>query len=122
MNYWNDGEYYGFGAAAHGYVNNIRYSNFASLEQYQNNYTQKEYSNVLSKKEQLEETIFLGFRKGEGINIQEINSKFDIDFENLFSKIIDKYIKSGHLIKTQTGYRLSDEGFLLSNIILSEFI
>lgn len=122
LNYWNDGEYYGFGAAAHGYVNNVRYSNFPGLEQYQNNFTQKQYSKVLSKKEQLEETIFLGFRKGEGINIQEINSKFDIDFENLFSKIIDKYVQSGHLIKTQTGYRLSDEGFLLSNIVLSEFI
>ena len=70
--------------------------------------------------EQLEEEIFLGFRKGEGINIEEINKKFDINFEERYSKILKKY--PDLLCKTQKGYKLSDDGILVSNLILSEFL
>ena len=32
--YWNNEEYFGFGAGAHGYVNGIRYSNAGPLKKY----------------------------------------------------------------------------------------
>ena len=122
LNYWNEGEYYGFGAAAHGFVDGVRYSNFEKLEDYEKNFTKKKEKSVLSKQEMLEETIFLGFRKGEGINTEEINKKYGIDFDSKYKQALEKYIKTAHLIKTPNGYRLSNEGFLLSNVILSEFI
>ena len=122
LNYWNNCEYYGFGAAAHGYINGTRYANFKDLKKYQANFKQKEIKNTLTPKEQLEETIFLGFRKSEGINVKKINEKFKIDFEKNFKNTLAKYTDSHLLIKTPNGYKLSNEGFLVSNIILSEFI
>lgn len=122
LNYWDDGEYYGFGAAAHGYIGGVRYSNFRDLKEYQKKYDSKEFLQALNKKERLEETIFLGFRKGNGIDVQGINEKFGIDLESSYNNVFQKYLQSGHLIKTSKGYRLSNEGFLLSNIILSEFV
>ncbi|MBS4760725.1 MAG: radical SAM family heme chaperone HemW [Clostridium sp.] len=122
LNYWEDGEYYGFGAAAHGYIGEVRYSNFTTLKEYEKGYESKEFLQALSKKERLEETIFLGFRKGEGINTEKINSAFNIEFEKKYSIPLKKYLQSGHLLRTDKGYRLSNQGFLLSNIILSEFI
>lgn len=122
LNYWNDCEYYGFGAAAHGYIGGVRYSNYTDLKEYEKNYKSKEYIESLNKHQRLEESIFLGFRKGEGINVKVINTRFKIDFENLYKNILDKYLASGHLIKTENGYRLSNDGFLISNVILSEFI
>lgn len=122
LNYWNQCEYYGFGAAAHGFIGGVRYSNFSALEDYAKNYSQKEYLESLSKKERREESIFLGFRRGSGVCTKEINEKFAIDFEELYAPVIKKYLESGHLLKTENGYRLSRDGFLLSNIILAEFI
>lgn len=122
LNYWDNGEYYGFGAAAHGHIKEVRYSNYTDLQTYLKNYNTKEYKETLNKQEQLEETIFLGFRKSTGINIKEINNKFLIDFEVLYKNILKKYTKSGHLLKTVNGYKLSNKGYLLSNIILSDFM
>ena len=122
LSYWKTNEYYGFGISSHGYVDGVRYSNFSTLEQYLDNPTSREYGKFLTLKEQLQERIFLGFRIAEGINIREINQDFDIDFENKYKNILGKYIDSGHLLCTKDGYRLSIEGFLLSNLILCEFI
>jgi len=126
LNYWNEESYYGFGVAAHGFVDDVRYSNYCKIEEYIDSPTSHEFGKFLTEKEQLEETIFLGFRKAEGINIQKINKKYNIDFEEKYKNIISKYTETGHLTKTNTGYKLSDNentnGFLVSNIILSEFI
>ncbi len=122
LNYWKENEYYGFGIAAHGFIDEIRYSNYETLEKYLENPIEREYGKFLTEQEKLEESIFLGFRIKEGINTKSINEKYHIDFDKKYKDIIEKYISTGHLIKTKQGYQLSDEGFLLSNIILSEFI
>ena len=125
-NYWRCGEYYGFGVSAHGYVNGVRYSNYTNLEEYMNDPVSHEYGKFLTEQEKLEEKIFLGFRLKKGININEINSSFNIDFETKYQDILSKYVSDGFLIKTSDGYALSDtperNGFLISNLILSEFI
>ena len=120
LNYWNNGQYYGFGLAAHGYENGVRYSNFTDLKTYIENPTKYLQSNTLKKNERLEEEIFLGFRKIEGIDIEKINSKFEIDFEQKYKKIIAKYFD--FFIKTEKGYALNNKGILISNTILSEFL
>ena len=122
LNYWNNGNYYGFGTAAHGYLNNIRYSNQKNIKNYTENPLQKETEHKLSNQEMLEEEIFLGFRKMSGINTQNINKKFNMDFEKKYSEILIKYLESGHLKKTSGGYSLTHDGILVSNVILAEFI
>ena len=81
LTYWKNENYYGFGVSAHGYENNIRYSNKTTLKEYFENPLEKEFQNELTKQEQLEEEIFLGFRKMSGINKNKINQKFSIDFD-----------------------------------------
>ena len=120
INYWNNEEYYGFGVSAHGYVDGIRYSNVCNIEQYMEKPLQHEYGKMLTQKEKLEEEIFLGFRKTEGINTKKINSLYGINFEQKYKSVLDKY--SDYLEKTTLGYKLNLQGTLLSNIILSEFL
>ena len=125
-NYWKCGEYYGFGLSAHGYINGIRYSNTSDISAYMDSPTEREFGKFLTKQEMLEEKIFLGFRLSSGINIEEINRSFNIDFEAKYNEILTKYSINGYIEKTKKGYKLSDNkdsnGFLLSNVILSEFI
>ncbi len=120
LNYWDNNEYYGFGAAAHGYVDGVRFYNYSKLEKYMANPSTHEYGKTLTEDEKLEEEIFLGFRKREGINVNKINEKFGIDFENKYKVILEKY--SDFINETPAGYTLNLKGILISNIILAEFI
>lgn len=121
LNYWNNENYYGFGCSASGYENNVRYYNKKNLEKYIENPLIKERQNILTPKQQLEEEIFLGFRKTEGINVKKINEKFNCDFEKMFDEVLKKYLGE-YILKTDFGYKLSVKGILVSNVILSEFI
>ncbi len=121
LNYWNNEEYYGFGAAAHGYVNGVRYSNFLSLKDYSQNPSGFAEVHKVSQQEKLEEAIFLRFRKESGVNIEKINKDFEIDFDNKYKSILNKYLPQ-YIQKTPYGYKLTLEGVLLSNNILAEFI
>lgn len=122
LNYWNCGEYYGFGVAAHGYVDGIRYSNLERIDEYIANYKNKNCEHFLSSEEQLEEMIFLGLRKADGIDKYFINKRFFIDFDAKYNAVLKKYIGLGYLMQTKNGYKLTENGFLLSNIILADFI
>ncbi len=122
LNYWNNNSYYGFGAAAHGYENGIRYFNTSNLKEYINNPAIRKDSHKLSEREQLEEEIFLGFRKSEGINTEKINKKFNIDFRKKYAETLNKYISYKYLKETNTGFSLTTEGILISNVILAEFL
>ena len=121
LNYWNNKNYYGFGCAASGYEGNVRYYNETDLLKYIKNPLEKMREDILTPTQQLEEEIFLGFRKVEGINISTINDRFKIDFEKVYNEPLKKY-EGKYILKTDKGYRLSDEGFLVSNIILAEFL
>lgn len=122
LNYWDNNSYYGFGIGAHGYDGFTRYYNFSDFENYFENPLVHANEHILSNQEQLEEEIFLGFRRMSGINTGMINKKFDIDFDKKYSKIIEKYVSGGFISKTQVGYKLTDEGILVSNVVLSEFL
>ena len=121
LNYWNNDEYYGFGVSAHGYINGVRYSNFCTLEEYINKPTQHVQGHLQTMQEKLEEEIFLGFRKEEGINLARIKDKFGIDFYENYKSVLNKFIPE-YIEKTSEGYKLTLKGVLLSNNILAEFL
>lgn len=122
LTYWNNEEYYAFGCSAHGYQDGIRYANSFNIHKYIENPLLRDFGHTETPKEKLEEEIFLGFRRACGININYINNKYNIDFDKKYSKPIKQYIETGHLIKTENGYKLSDQGFLISTVILADFL
>lgn len=122
LNYWNNCEYYGFGAAASGYFNAVRYKNQIKLDKYIKNPLKKEEEFIETKQRKLEEEIFLGLRKMEGINTETISQKFEINFEKKYTDIISKYTKLNLLKKTSKGYALTLKGVLVSNTIMADFL
>lgn len=119
LNYWNAENYYGFGCGASGYEGLTRYTHENTIEKYLENPINLTEKETLTKDVQLEETIFLGFRKADGVNVLAINEKFGINFEEKYSKILEKYKK--YFKKTRNGYAFTNDGFLISNYILSDF-
>lgn len=120
--YWKNKEYYGFGLNASGYQGNRRYTNIADIKQYVVNPSLKSFEENLTPEQILEEEIILALRLKAGINIEEINKKFKIDFSKKYKKIIEKYINFGLLSFADNNIHLTEAGFLLSNEIMSDFI
>ena len=117
LNYWNGEKYWGFGLSASGFLDEGRYTNTKNIKEYIKNPL------VLKNTEQinpLEERIFLGLRKIKGIDIEEINSEFNIDFEKKYKIPLQKYEK--YFIKNGKMLSLNNEGILISNVILAEFL
>lgn len=119
INYWNNGEYYGFGLGAVSYLNNYRISNTRNLTKYINENYQEE--KIYETEElRISNTLILGLRKIEGINI--------IDFEKQFSKkIIELYninelIEQQKLIIKNNNLFINPKYYYLSNEILVNFL
>lgn len=71
ITYWNNEYYYGFGAGAHGYEDGIRTSNIGPVKKYMENVLELGYAfqsqHQVSIEEAMEEEMFLGLRKVEGV-------------------------------------------------------
>ncbi len=118
-NYWKLNPYFGFGVSASGFDGKKRYVNSNLIKKYLENPLLKE---EVIEADLLSETIFLGFRTKEGINISDINKTFGIDFEKKYSKILEKYINTGHIKKENNNCVLTLDGILISNYILCDFL
>lgn len=122
LTYWDNEEYYGFGVAAHGYKNGVRYSNKEEIELYVNDPLQHNEEHLLTAQERLEEEIFLGLRRMRGIDTSLINAKYQIDFETKYVDILKKYENLNLLKRTPKGWAFTPEGILVSNVVLADFI
>ncbi|KXZ40092.1 oxygen-independent coproporphyrinogen-3 oxidase [Alkalithermobacter thermoalcaliphilus JW-YL-7 = DSM 7308] len=124
--YWKTKEYIGLGPSAHSYLNGIRFSNFACLDRYckelekGNKPIQEKIK--LTEKEKLEETIFMGLRMNEGIDMEKINKKFGIDFIKIYGETINKLIEKGYIKLNNNNISLTDKGIDLSNKVFIEFL
>ncbi len=122
LTYWSNEQYYGFGCGAHGYEDGIRYANAFDIHKYIENPLLRDFGHTETEKEKLEEEIFLGFRIEKGLNTPKINQKFNINFDEKYAQALKKYISTGHILKTDCGYKLSNAGFLISTVILADFL
>ena len=120
--YWQNKEYYGFGLNASGYEKNIRYRNNSVLKKYIENPLLPEEKNVLTEQETRENEIFLALRLAKGLDIKEFNNKYKTDFLSEYGDIIKKYSEMKLIEYSQDSLKLTENGFLLSNEIMSEFI
>lgn len=119
LTYWNNECYYGFGLGASGYLNNIRYDNTRSI----NNYLKGDYTlnnNILTKEEIISNEFILGLRKIKGINKEDFFNKYNIDIKSI--DIVNKLLKENKLIEDKKNIYINNKYIYTSNNILIEFI
>ncbi|MBL5767430.1 radical SAM family heme chaperone HemW [Heyndrickxia sporothermodurans] len=124
--YWNNEEYYGFGAGAHGYVDGMRQSNIGPIKKYIEKIQDKQLpifeTNVLTPAEMMEEHMFLGLRKNEGISISQFNNRFDKPLLTVFEKPIKEMIEKGWLEIVEGYVRLTKTGRFFGNEVFQSFL
>ena len=117
--YWNNNYYYGFGLGASGYIDNIRYTNTKSI----NNYLNSKYRYIEEKlniNEIIENEFILGFRKIEGINISKMYKKYNLDIKKI--DFIIKLINEKKLVIDNNNLKINSDYIYISNDILIEFL
>lgn len=125
LKYWRLDDYISFGLSSSSNISNTRYTNFYDFSKYykaiDDNKKPIKFKENLSKKDRLNEFIIMGIRLNSGINVKEINDKFNIDFEKKYESAINKNIKSGLLEKKLGNYKLTTIGRDLSNAVELDF-
>ncbi len=123
--YWQQREYYGFGAGASSYLNERRYTNVQDIQKYIDLINEKKDVKILEEVQDTEskinEYMMLGLRLTKGINIKETNKKFNI---NVYEKYKDKIIKLKNLglINVDNNIYLTEKGLDLANLVWEEFV
>ncbi|MBO0993997.1 radical SAM family heme chaperone HemW [Bacillus sp. SD088] len=124
--YWNNEEYYGFGAGAHGYINGTRYSNAGPLKKYMEPISEGKLpifsENSPTMKEKLEEEMFLGLRKTKGVSISHFQKKFSLDPFQTFRSAIKEMTERDLLEIADDHIRLTEKGRFLGNVVFQAFL
>ena len=119
LTYWNNEYYYGFGVGASGYIDDNRYDNTRSITKYiSGNYRLE--GKKLSYNETIENAFILCFRKLDGINILEFESRYDFNPLNL--DIVKKLVCENKLVVDEYNIKISNDYIYLSNDIMCEFL
>lgn len=128
MDCWNQKEYFGFGVAAHSYVDNVRFSNITDLNSYIENYkhNEPEKNFVFHEKENyldtMKEYLLLGFRKIKGVSKKDFENKFQLPIESIFKLELEELKEKGLILENEDTYYLSDKGIDFANLVFEKFV
>ncbi|MBI5881999.1 MAG: radical SAM family heme chaperone HemW [Elusimicrobia bacterium] len=117
--YWNNGEYLGLGAAAVSCLGGERSSNAPGLEDYCSEALAGRrpvvHAERLSGKEKLGETLMLGLRLLDGVELPA-------EAEAAFTGELASLLHRGLILREGLRVRLSSEGLFFANVVASEFV
>ena len=117
--YWTNNHYYGFGAGASGYIDNIRYTNTKNVFKYiEGNYDY--LKEELDINDIIENEMILGLRLIKGIDKKDFYNKYNKNIEDIYD--IKKLIKDGLLIDDGNRIYIPEDKIYVSNSILINFI
>lgn len=132
LTYWKRGNYLGVGLGASSLLEEVRFKGIMDLKSYVNswNETIPQYQEVehLSKKDQMEEFMFLGLRCMEGVSRKAFYQKFGVTMEAVYGEKLKLFQKEGlmEVVKGQgedcDRVHLTLRGIDVSNEILAEFL
>ncbi len=148
--YWQRGDYVGFGLGASSMVQNVRWSNPDTMENYAMYVTSAEakwgydgaehcqfikvnglsgteagyipYRQVLSRQEQMEEYMFLGLRMVCGVSAAKFEQIFGSPIEGVYGETIDRLRRQELLVRDGDGIRLTERGLDVSNYAMAQFL
>lgn len=124
--YWKREDYLGIGLGAASCMGDVRFSNVTNMEEYlevwKNHKLPREEIQHLSVNEQMEETMFLGLRRMEGVSVDEFYARFGKSLEEVFgSTLFDLELEQ--LIQYSGKYiQLTQKGIDVSNYVLAQFL
>lgn len=121
VNYWNQGEYLGFGPSAHSFFNGERFY----CEENTKKFIEMDIQSKITLEKnpnKLEEYIVLGLRLKKGISFDKILKLSNIQIMNRIRKIAYKLAENNFCKCDGRCIYLTSKGFLVSNEIITLFL
>ena len=122
MTYWDNAEYYGVGAGASGYLEGIRYKNHGPVHHYLREENKRVNEEVLTRKQRIEEEMFLGLRKKNGVSIERFHKKFGQTLEEVYGTIIEELAFQKMLFEADGRIQMTEKGSELGNEVFERFL
>jgi oxygen-independent coproporphyrinogen-3 oxidase len=116
----------GFGCGAHSTVAHVRWNNVPGTSDYVGRVERRESPvggrRVLSPRERVEEALFMELRLTEGVRLERIRETYGIDVWAEWGERLARYVDAGLLDRDDGRLRLTREGMLLANDVMSTFL
>jgi oxygen-independent coproporphyrinogen-3 oxidase len=126
LKYWDDGEWLGFGCGAHSTRDGIRWKNVSATDEYisrlQNGQSVSVEQRILSRDSRLEEALFTGLRLTTGLDLDSVGRRYDTDVWARYGAALQPSLEAGLALREGPRLRLSRNGMLLANEVLSVFV
>lgn len=133
LGYWDRKEYLGFGLGASSLVNNRRFHNTADMDKYMKAFrTERSAADIgsdiyedveeLSLQDCMEEFMFLGLRKTDGISRTDFAHAFHRDISEIYGSQLKKLEKEGLIDLKDDRILLTERGTDVSNMVFVEFM
>ena len=149
IGYWTRENYLGLGLGASSLVENVRYTNTRQLYEYGEfcDHLQEkspaeflkdgehavpedlwigscvqEQAQILTRKEQMEEFMFLGLRMNEGVTRAAFEQSFGVPIEAVYLETLRKLKEQGLLQMVAGRIALTDKGMDLANYVMAKFL
>jgi oxygen-independent coproporphyrinogen-3 oxidase len=126
LKYWQDGEWLGFGCGAHSTKAGVRWKNVSATGDYVARVDAGQPLAVETRRltplERAEEALFTGLRLAEGVDIAAVGERYGIDVWRRFEPGLEPFISAGVLRREGDRLRLTREGMLVANEVMSVFV
>ncbi|MCR5302046.1 MAG: radical SAM family heme chaperone HemW [Lachnospiraceae bacterium] len=124
--YWKRKDYLGMGLGASSCTvtpgGDERSRNVTDLKTYLENPLAREESNVLSRNDMIEETMYLGLRMMEGVDTDDFEKKFGVTVRSLYGDVIDDLVAQGLIYEGSSSLSLTDLGIDYGNHVFAKFL
>jgi len=143
LKYWKLNPYIGIGPGAHSYIDKKRFSVIKSPKRYISTIKKIKQKKIFkinekiqflklnsffdvyedqSNKNEILEYLMLSLRLDEGINLNEFNRRFKLDFNSLYLNKLQIYFKNNILQNNNNFYKLTEKGKLFANEVANNFV
>ena len=126
LGYWERTEYLGIGAGSSSLIKGERFDHIrdrkAYIEKIRNGESILIDREILSVESQMEEFMYLGLRKVEGVSRTDFQNYFGKNVDDVYGEILDKLEEEQLLEFSGDRIRLTHRGMDVSNCVLAEFL
>ena len=126
LKYWSSGAWIGFGCGAHSTRDRRRWQNVSDVELYiervSDGLSPVASQKILSVDELVSDTLFLGLRLSEGVDLPSLESRYRVDVWERWGQDLQICVDAGLLDENSDRLRLTRKGMLLANEVMRIFV
>ena len=126
LKYWSDGAWVGFGCGAHSTRDGRRWRNVSETESYVtrvgDGVSPVAHEQVLSVDERATDTLFLGLRLTEGVDVPAVERRYGVNVWERWGGELTRCVEAGLLEDDSDRLRLTRKGRLLASEVMQVFV